>query len=55
MTAYEQFITVMFLVVVTGVIAGHFIERRRQRSIADFERKRRDRKSEVERAARKAL
>ena len=55
MSAYEQFLTVMLLVVVIGVVAGHFVDRRRQRSIADFERKRRVRKAEVERAARKAL
>jgi uncharacterized membrane-anchored protein YhcB (DUF1043 family) len=55
MTPAEQFWIAVFLVVVVGVIAGHFIERRRQRSIEDFERKRRERKAEVERAARKAL
>lgn len=32
-----------------------WIEKRRQRSIEEFERKRRDRKAEVERAARKSL
>ena len=55
MSAYEQIWVVMFLAVAIGVIAGHFIDKRRQRSFEDFERKRRDRKAEVERAARKAL
>ena len=55
MSAYEQFLTVMLLAVVIGVVAGHFADRRRQRSIEEFERKRRDRKAEVEWAARKAL
>ncbi len=54
MSASEQFWIVIFAVVI-GVIAGHFIDQRRQRSIEDFERKRRERKAEVERAARKAL
>lgn len=55
MTLAEQFWIVVFLVLVIGVIVGHFADRRRQRSIEDFERKRRGRKAEVERAARKAL
>ena len=55
MTAYEQFWIVIFLVIVIGVIAGHLIDRRRQRSLEDFERKRRECKAEVERASRKAL
>ena len=39
------------LALVTGVV----IDRRRKRAVEEFERKRRDRKAEVERAARKAL
>ena len=39
------------LALVIGVIMDH----RRKRSLEDFERKRRDRKAEVEREARKAL
>ncbi len=55
MTLAEQFWIVIFLSLVVGVIAGHFIERRRKQSLAEFERKRKARKEEVERAARKAL
>ena len=55
MSVSEQFWSVVFFAVVIGVIAGHFIDKRRQRSIEDFEWKRRERKAEVERAARKAL
>lgn len=55
MSATEQFWIVIFFAVVIGVIAGHLIEKRRRQSIEEFERKRRDRKSEVEREARKAL
>ena len=55
MSPSDQFWIVMFLVVLLGVVAGHVIDRRRQRSIACYERKRRERKAEVERAARKAL
>ena len=55
MTLAERFWIVVFLVLIIIVIAGHFADRRRQRSIEDFERRRRDRKAEVERAARKAL
>ncbi|MCY1457542.1 hypothetical protein D9M71_748470 [compost metagenome] len=55
MTAYEQFWVVVFFAIVVGVLCGHFIDRRRQRAIEDFERKRRERKAEVERSARKAL
>lgn len=39
------------LALATGVV----IDRRRKRAVEEFERKRRDRKAEVERAARKAL
>lgn len=55
MTAYEQFWIVIFVAIVIGVLCGHFIDRRRQRSVEEFERKRRERKAEVERSARKAL
>lgn len=55
MSASEQFWIVIFFAFVFAVLAGHFIEKRRQRSIDEFERKRRERKAEVERAARKAL
>ncbi|AMW64512.1 hypothetical protein QIT80_gp52 (endogenous virus) [Pseudomonas phage phiAH14a] len=55
MSAAEQFWVVIFLALVTVLIAGHFIDRRRKRSIEEFEQKRRERKTEVERAARKAL
>jgi hypothetical protein len=55
LSAYENFWVVAFLIVVIGIATGHFVDRRRQRSIEDFERKRRNRKAEVERAARKSL
>jgi uncharacterized membrane-anchored protein YhcB (DUF1043 family) len=55
MSASEQFWIVIFFAVVIGVIAGHFIDKRRQRSIEEFESKLRGRRAEVERAARKAL
>ena len=55
MSATEQFWIVIFFAVVIGLIAGRFIDKRRQRSIDDFERKRRERKAEIERSARKIL
>ena len=55
MTLVEQFWVVVFLILIIGVIVGHFADRRRQRSIEDFVGKRRGRKAEVERAVRKAL
>lgn len=55
MSASEQFCLVMFFAIVIGVITGHFIDKRCQRSIENFERKRRERKAQVERASRKAL
>lgn len=55
MTAYEQFLIVVFVAIVVGVFCGHFINQRRERSIKEFERSRRERKAEVERLARKAL
>lgn len=55
MSASEQFWIVVFLAIVIGVICGHFIDRRRKRSVEESERKRRERKAEVERAARKSL
>ena len=55
MSTSEQLWLVIFLAVVIGLVTGHLIDRRRLRSIEEFERKRRDRKAEVERAARKAL
>lgn len=53
MSASEQFWVVIFMAMVIGLLAGHFIDRRRQRSIAEFEQARKARKEEVERAARK--
>ncbi|MBI6727697.1 hypothetical protein QIT82_gp59 [Pseudomonas phage psageK9] len=55
MSTSEQFWVVVFVVIVIGVIVGHFVEIRRNRSIQEFERRRRERKAEVERAARKSL
>lgn len=55
MSASEQFWIVVFLAIVIGVVCGHVIDRRRKRSFEGFERKRRERKAEVERAARKSL
>ncbi|SDH69811.1 hypothetical protein SAMN05444503_105190 [Pseudomonas sp. BS3767] len=55
MGAFEMFWVVAFIFIIIGLIAGHFLEVRRSRSIEEFERKRRDRKAEVERAARKSL
>jgi len=55
MSPAEQFWIVIFLAMVIGVVTGHFIDRRRMRSIEEFEQKRRARKEEVERAARKTL
>lgn len=55
MSISEQFWIAVFLVLVVGVIVSHITDRRRQRSIAEFEARRRARKAEVERAARKSL
>lgn len=55
MTTYEQILVVIFIALIVGVICWHLIDRRRQRSIEEFERGRRERKAEVERQARKAL
>ncbi|MBC3948334.1 hypothetical protein [Pseudomonas folii] len=55
MITSEQFWVVVFVAIVIAAIVGHFVERRRNRSIQDFERRRRERKAEVERAARKSL
>ena len=55
MSPADQFWIVIFLALAIGVIAGHFVDRRRQRSIAEFEQARKARKEEVERAARKVL
>ena len=55
MSAAEQFWIVIFMAMVIGLLAGHFIDRRRQRSIEEFEISRRNRKAEVEREARKLL
>ena len=43
------------VLIALALIAGVVLDQRRKRSIEDFERKRRDRKAEVEREARKAL
>jgi hypothetical protein len=55
MSAAEQFWIVIFMAMVIGLLAGHFIDRRRLQSIEEFERGRRERKEEVERSARKSL
>jgi len=55
MSTSEQFWVVVFVAIVIAVIVGHFVELRRNRSIQEFERSRRERKAEVERAARKSL
>ncbi|MEE4662790.1 hypothetical protein V2L09_02510 [Pseudomonas alliivorans] len=55
MSASEQFWIVVFIAIVIGMITGHLIERRRSRSLEEFELRRRERKAEVERAARKSL
>ena len=43
------------VLIALALVVGVMLDRRRKRSVEDFERKRRDRKAEVERAARKAL
>lgn len=55
MSLSEKFWIVCFLVMVAVLIVGNLIDRRRQRSIEEFERGRRERKAAVERAARKSL
>jgi heme exporter protein D len=55
MSAYQRFMTAMFIVFAIGVIAAHLHSRRRQRLILEEARRRRERKAEVEYAARKAL
>lgn len=55
MTAYEQFLIVVFIALVVGICCGHLINRRRQRSFEEYERARREKKADVERLARKAL
>lgn len=54
MSFADKFWIVMFIASVVGTIVAHLVERRRQ-SITEFEKHRRDRKQEVERAARKTL
>jgi flagellar biosynthesis/type III secretory pathway M-ring protein FliF/YscJ len=54
MTISETFHIAVLLLIVVGVIIGHFVETRRNRSVEDLERMRRERKAEVERAARKS-
>ena len=55
MSAYERFMSAMFVVFVFGVIAAHLHSRRRQRLVMEAARRLRERKAEVERAARKSL
>jgi len=55
MDTAEMFWIAIFLGLTICVFAGHFVDRRRAQSVAEFERKRKARKEEVERAARKAL
>ncbi|MDD1947756.1 MULTISPECIES: hypothetical protein [Pseudomonas] len=43
------------VLIALALVIGTVLDHRRKRSAEDFERKRRDRKAEVERAARKAL
>lgn len=43
------------VLIALALVVGVVLDRRRKRAVEDFERKRRDRKAEVERAARKAL
>lgn len=43
------------VLIALALVIGVVIDRRRKRAVEEFERKRRDRKAEVERAARKAL
>ena len=43
------------VLIALSLIIGVVLDRRRKRAAEDFERKHRDRKAEVERAARKAL
>ena len=43
------------VLIALALVIGVVLDRRRKRAVEDFERKRRDRKAEVERAARKAL
>ncbi|WP_176464923.1 hypothetical protein [Pseudomonas fragi] len=50
-----DYVDVYGAILVLSIIAGVVLDHRRKRSVEEFERKRRDRKVEVERAARKAL
>ena len=50
-----DYVDVYGAILVLSIIAGVVLDQRRKRSVEDFERKRRDRKAQVERAARKAL
>lgn len=43
------------VLIALALVVGVVLDRRRKSAVEDFERKRRDRKAEVERAARKAL
>jgi len=43
------------VLIALALVIGTVLDHRRKRSAEDFERKRRERKAEVERAARKAL
>lgn len=43
------------VLIALALVIGVVLDQRRKRAVEDFERKRRDRKAEVERAARKAL
>ena len=55
MTINEAFHIAVLLLIVVGVIIGHFVETRRNRSVEDIERIRSEREAEVERTARRSL
>ncbi|MEX5557983.1 hypothetical protein Q1J45_10440 [Pseudomonas rhodesiae] len=50
-----DYVDVYGAILVLSIIAGVVLDQRRKPSVEDFERMRRDRKVQVERAARKAL
>lgn len=50
-----DYVDVYGAILVLSIIAGVVLDQRRKRAVEEFERKRSDRKAEVERAAREAL
>lgn len=55
MSLADQFWMAAFVFIVVLVVAGRWIDHRRQESLREFEQKRKAHKEQVERSARKAL